>query len=66
MRMLFRKWGRELGALPLPVSARLRASWTRFAGEGWGGGESHESLSVPPPYPSPASGGGDAAERVSP
>src|SRR5262249_41134751 len=41
---------RKLGALPPPL-----------AGEGWGGGGTHAlSFCVPPPCPSPASGGGDA------
>jgi hypothetical protein len=40
----------KLGLLPPPL-----------AGEGWGGGALHgRSLCLPPPYPSPASGGGDA------
>src|SRR6266511_6448144 len=40
---------RKLGLLPPPL-----------AGEGWGGGALHGlSLCLPPPYPSPASGGGD-------
>src|SRR5262249_6451276 len=38
----------ELGLLPLP-----------FAGEGWGGGDQHESCCTPPPCPSPVNGGGD-------
>src|SRR5262249_43720322 len=38
----------ELGLLPLPL-----------AGEGWGGGDQHESCCTPPPCPSPVNGGGD-------
>src|SRR5712691_10220229 len=44
----------QLGALPPPL-----------AGEGWGGGLSLRGPScVPPPCPSPASGGGDAVAPI--
>ena len=40
---------RRLGLLPPPL-----------AGEGWGGGDQAHRFCVPAPYPSLASGGGDA------
>src|SRR6516165_3633400 len=52
---------RELGALPFH---RLGVLPPPLAGEGWGGGELAESCCVPPPCPSPASGGGDAVAQV--
>src|SRR5262249_61790699 len=75
------RWGRGARRSPSPTApaginrARKRKRRQRcgelgpppppLGGEGWGGGELRESFCVPPPWPSPASGGGDApsAER---
>src|SRR5262249_33206128 len=60
-------WAVDSNDMTSAQAANSVRSLPPLAGEGWGGGEDVRSLSfcTPPPYPSPASGGGDDVARSS-
>src|SRR5262249_8688238 len=49
-----------------PLSGRSQINPTSAGGLGRGGSRTHESCRMPPPYPSPVNGGGDAGAARAP